>query len=126
MSKYKNSVATIRSNVDDSLGELHDFLQVLDYTKVRAEVWTEVEYAIFVEYGTYKMSPRAMIRKSIPDIEQKFGELWAKLPPIFTKADIDRLFADTIAFAKERIAHNTPVKSGDLKNSWKVTEVEYE
>lgn len=126
MSKYKNSVATVTSNIDENMQELAQFLDTLNYTAVRATVWTDVEYAIFVEFGTVKMTPRAMIRKSIPDIEKRFGELWIAMPAMFSKADVDKLFTDIIEFARERISQNTPVKSGDLKASWKVTEVEYE
>lgn len=126
MSKHKNSVATVTSNLDENMAELNQFLATLEYTSVRATVWTEIEYAIFVEFGTVNMDPRAMVRKSIPDIEKKFLELWQAMPTMFKKSDVDNLFTKTIEFARERIAENTPVKSGDLKESWKVTEVEYE
>lgn len=124
--KQKYGSVSINSNTDQNMGELEQFLKTLGFTKVRAEVWTDIEYAVFVEFGTFKMTPRAMVRQSIPEIENFFADEWVKLPVIFTKADIDSLFSRTVEFAKERIREKTPVKTEDLKKSWKVSEVEYE
>lgn len=117
--------AKVTSNVDGYLAELEQMLAAINYTAVRAEVWTDVEYAVFVEFGTYRMTPRAMVRTAIPDIEKKFNEGWMALPTPFTKADVEKLFKDTIDFARVEIAKRTPRKSGTLQDSWKASEVEF-
>lgn len=117
--------AKVTSNVDGHIAELEEMLAAINYTAVRAEVWTEVEYAVFVEFGTYRMAPRAMVRTAIPDIEKKFNEGWMALPTPFTKADVEKLFKDTIDFAKVEITKRTPRKSGTLQDSWEASEVEF-
>ena len=117
--------AKVTSNTEAHMAELEEMLAAINYTAVRAEVWTDVEYAVFVEFGTYRMDPKAMVRTAIPDIEKKFNEGWMALPTPFTKADVEKLFKDTIDFAKVEIAKRTPRKSGTLQDSWKVSEVEF-
>lgn len=38
------------------------------------KIFNETHYSIFVEWGTYKMAPRAMARKSVPEIGDHYSE----------------------------------------------------
>ena len=44
------------------------------WTAADNRIYNAVPYSIFVEWGTYKMAPRAMARKSLPEIQQYFVE----------------------------------------------------
>jgi len=118
-SRYKDSHVEVKSNADSVLAELRGFaVDLASIQAFRGEIWTEVEYAIFVEFGTYKMLPRAMIRKSIPAIEAYFEEQWQALPAMFTRGQFEAMVERVMLFALAKISGNTPVKSGDLRRSW--------
>lgn len=106
---------SITSNVDTFLKQFDTSLP----NSIQASVWTQIEYAVFVEFGTYKMEPRAMIRTSVPAIEAKMIELWQALPFPPTEQDLLKMVQTTIEFALEEIKRNTPRKSGTLQDSWK-------
>ena len=37
---------------------------------LEATIINEVEYVLFVEYGTYKMAPRAMVEQTLRELEE--------------------------------------------------------
>lgn len=81
-------------------------------------IWNDVEYAIFVELGTYKMAPRAMLRRSMPAIEQFFEAELKRLDVPFNFSQFRALLKRTEQFALETIKQNTPVRSGKLRAGW--------
>lgn len=116
MSKFK-----VKTNMDGVIRELDEFLKQHDGVMIKASVWSEVEYAKFVEFGTYKMVPKAMIRKAMPAIEDFFLREWKTMPFPFKESDLRALWNKTIEFAQQEISRYTPVKTGVLKESWKIT-----
>lgn len=112
---------TVKSNMDGVIKELEDFVKKFNGSSIKASLWSEVLYAKYVEEGTYKMAPRAMVRQSMPAIEAYFEAEWAKMPFPFKDSDLRALWNRTIEFAKAEISKRTPVKTGVLKSSWQTT-----
>lgn len=88
---------------------------------IRIRIFNEVEYTIFVEYGTSRMRARAMVRKSLPAIIKKIDELWAdlvsrKFP--FTQQDMVDLMEEAKKFALDEIRKRTPVLTRRLQNGF--------
>jgi hypothetical protein len=95
-------------------------------TRIFGSVWTEVEYAIFLEFGTSRMAPRAMIRRSLPAIKAYMESEWKKLRTLPTPLELQALVDRVLVYARAEIAQNTPVKSGRLRDSWKVNKAKME
>lgn len=112
--RQKIGKVSINSNVETFLKQFDQGLP----EHIRAEVFTKIEYAVFVEFGTYKMEPRAMVRDSIPAIEAKLTDEWQALafPP--TEQSLIAMVQRVVEFALEEIRRNTPRKSGTLQDSW--------
>lgn len=113
----KYGKVTVRSNVQAVLQELAKAQNLPD--AIRASIYSELEYAVFVEFGTYKMRPRAMLRRALPAIEAEFARRWKSLPVPPSLSDLLSLVDDVVDYGIDAIRNNTPVKSGDLKKSWK-------
>lgn len=119
MTVYKHGPVSVTTNLDVAIQRI----QGLNYPSgIFGKVWTDVEYALFVEFGTAKMAPLAMVRDSLPAIkgylEQELKQLRALPTPLELKALVDKV----LVFAREEIARNTPVRSGRLRASWKIEE----
>lgn len=91
------------------------------FRSISAEVWTETEYAIYVEFGTVHMTPRAMIRRSIPAIQARFEAELKKIGPLPTPIQLLAAVDRTMVFARETIQANTPVDTGALRDSYQIT-----
>lgn len=78
-------------------------------SRIFGAVWTDVKYAIFLEFGTSKMAPRAMIRESLPLIKEYMAKEWKSLRPLPTPIEVQALVDRVLVFARDLIAKNTPV-----------------
>lgn len=134
MSTQQYGPARITTNLDVQIQKI----QGMNYpNRVFGKVWTDLEHAVHVEYGTKHMTPRAMIRQSLPAIKAYAEAEWAYrtqnglLTPLGLKAWAD----DVLRMAKEEIEKNTPY--GDwianppedpdrkhLQDSWQIQEAE--
>jgi isopentenyl diphosphate isomerase/L-lactate dehydrogenase-like FMN-dependent dehydrogenase len=115
----------ITSNIDKILGELANFHGVLvKLDSLRVSVWSDLEYAVYTEFGTYKMAPHAMVRLSMPNIEAYFMGEWMALPVMFSQEDLKDMMNRTINYAKDEIVRRTHEDTGALKASWQVDEME--
>lgn len=93
---------------------------------VFGRVWTDVEYAVFQEYGTSKMAPAAMIRQSIPAIRSYMEQEWKAMTGLPTQRDLEDLVNRVLKFARDEISKNSPVAEGTLRDSWKIEEAQSE
>lgn len=66
------------------------------------------------------MAPRAMIRRSIPAIKAFFEVEFRKFKSLPTPLELQALADRVLEFARAEIAQNTPVQSGNLKDSWQI------
>lgn len=116
MSTAKVGKVTITTNVDLLLGDLAQAMGLP--SRIWGSIYSELEYAIYTEFGTAYMLPHAMFRNSMPAIEQKFEEVWRALPNFPpTEDDLKKLINDVVAFGLEEVKNRTHVDSGDLKKS---------
>lgn len=82
---------------------------------IRVRVINEVEYFLYVEYGTSKMDARAMVRNSFRPTVDMLDDLWNNyLPFPFTPDDLEVLFTQVKDFLIDEILRRTPVVSGKL------------
>lgn len=119
----KSGSVRVRVNTDELIRK---FDANLPSGKLKSKVWTDVKYAVFVEYGTSIQKPSGMVRKSMPEIRQKFNDEWKQLPQNPTVEQLEDLMNRVAEFARKTIADATPVKSGDLQKSWKAEDAEWE
>jgi hypothetical protein len=106
----------ITSTVDSLLAEVDAAANLP--SRIWGSVYSELHYAVYVEFGTAYMLPKAMIRNSLPAIEAKFVAEWQALPIPPTRQQLLDLVDRVVAFALAEIKARTPVKSGDLQKSW--------
>lgn len=117
--KYKR--VTVRSNADEVVNELQQYLRDFKQGMAGIRVENDLHYAKFVEYGTVKMAPRAMMRRSQPEIEAYFEREFYNLkefPP--RKEEVLSALSRVASFALITIQSKTPVKTGALKAAWKI------
>lgn len=82
---------------------------------IRVRVINEVEYFLYVEYGTSKMDARAMVRNSFRPAVDMLDDLWKNyLPFPFTPDDLEILFTQVKDFLIDEILRRTPVVTGKL------------
>lgn len=82
---------------------------------IKIRVINEVEYFLFVEYGTSKMDARAMVRNSFRPAVDMLDDLWKNyLPFPFTPDDLEILFTQVKDFLIDEILRRTPVVTGKL------------
>ena len=118
------SSVKITTNFDDINADLLEVLGDLPGSGMRASVWSDLEYAIYTEFGTYKMLPHAMVRNSIPAIEAYFDEQWEVLQEVNANS-LEQLFNRVIEFAKDEIVKRTHVDTGALRASWTIDIAEF-
>jgi len=56
-------------------GRLRDSIRILEQGEGYVIVGSDVEYAPYVEYGTYRMAPRSFLRPAVWDAVYAFQEL---------------------------------------------------
>lgn len=109
----------IKSNFGQVFGEFAEMAKAFsDHQGIVIRIINEVEYAVFVEYGTSKMDARAMVRRSIPHIMETIEMLWAILPVPFFPDDLETLAELVKDDALEEIRRNTPRRSGKLQEGF--------
>ena len=67
--EYGKGIVKARTPVDTGLLQSSWF-----YRTGAKKIFNEVRYGIFVEWGTYKMAPRSMARKSLPEIGARYEQ----------------------------------------------------
>jgi hypothetical protein len=134
MSTQQYGPARITTNLDVQIQRIAG----LNYpNRVFGKVWTDLEHAIHVEYGTKYMTPRAMIRQSLPAIKAYGEQLWLERTAtgLLTPLGLKQWADDVLVMAKEEIEKNTPLgdweanppKDSDrkhLQESWQIQEAE--
>lgn len=85
---------------------------------IRVIIINEVEYFIFVEYGTSRMEARAMVRRSVEPIMEIFNQYWQQLEWPITPESLKEMMELVKRDAIEEIKRRTPEISGDLKRGF--------
>lgn len=124
MSTVRVGKVTIKTNVDAILFELAGAASLP--SRIWGSIYSELEYAIYTEFGTAFMEPHAMFRNSMPEIEAEFEREWhqLKLPP--TEQDILSLIDRVVDFGLKIIYDRTHELSGDLRRSLKKEQAQSE
>lgn len=90
-------------------------IRAINYPKgVDLTVHSDVLYAPFVEFGTRKMLPAAMIRKSEPEIQAEIEREAKALPPLAGADEIVAMQERIGEFAVKAISKKTP-RSNEVK-----------
>lgn len=109
----------VKSNFSKLFGEFEAMRRAFsDHRGFVIRIINEVEYAVFVEYGTSKMEARAMVRRSIPHIMETIEMLWGLLPIPFFPDDLETLAELVKDDALEEIRRNTPRRTGRLQEGF--------
>lgn len=117
------SYVRITSNADAIVRDLQSKVGELAGHGVRGSVSNDTPYAIYCEFGTYRMLPHAMVRNSIPNIEARLEKrLDAIKDPTANK--IKNTINNVLKYALAQIESRTHVDTGLLKSSWKINEAE--
>lgn len=88
-------------------------------------ILNDVEYFLFVEYGTSRQKAEAMVRRSMEPATRMFSELWDYLPEFFTPDDIDTLCELVKDYWVEEAIARTPERTGTLKRGMRGEVVTY-
>lgn len=109
----------VKGNFQQFIDQFEGMAQAFAGKKgIRIRILNEVEYALFVEYGTSRMEARAMTRRSVEPIMRLFDELWAYMPFPFTPDDLEVLMGQVKDGAIEEIVSRTPRVSGRLQEGF--------
>lgn len=117
---------TVKSPATQMLGKISETLKAIDQKACTVEIFNEVPYTEYVEYGTSKMAPRGMVRRSMPAVEDFMTEEFNNLPFPPTKEQIEGLMEDVQDKFLQEVIDRTPVgkvttethKPGTLKRGW--------
>lgn len=88
--------------------------------RLKVTVHNSVLHFKFVEYGTDKMEARAMVRKSMPEIEDFLRRQLSRLGPFFTDEELDEGCRLTAQYALDVIRSRTPIETGELVRGFEV------
>lgn len=119
--KQQYGAITYESKIDELLQGFRQNLVVLDaYEQFKLMVISNLEYAIYVEFGTKHMAPRAMIRNSMPAIKAYISQQFEKeLSGHIGKPTFQKRFfawrAGMIQYALDVIRDNTPRSNIEIK-----------
>lgn len=116
----------IKSPAFEMIGKIEETMKALDQKACTVEIYNDVPYTDFVEYGTSKMAPRAMVRRSMPAVEDFMAEEFNNLPFPPTKEQVEGLMEDVQEKFLQEVIDRTPVgkvitethKPGTLKRGW--------
>ena len=91
----------------EAIDDLRSFAEPAEYI-----VGTDVEYAVYVEYGTSRMAAQPYMRPAVKSVVNRKGDELAE------EADSTAELVKKLAFAIEREAkERAPVDTGTLQNS---------
>lgn len=125
---------TVKSPAMNMLGQIEQTLKQIGQKACVVEIYNEVPYTEYVEYGTSKMAPRGMVRRSMPAVEdfmtQEFQNL--SFPP--TKEAIEGLMQDVREKFAQEVIDRTPIgkkqtkthRPGTLRQGWKEGDLRWE
>lgn len=116
---------TVKSPVIQ-LRKIEQALSEIGQKSCTVEIFNEVPYTEYVEYGTSKMAPRGMVRRSMPAIEDFMTEEFNNLPFPPTKEQIEGLMEDVQDKFLQEVVDRTPIgkvttethKPGTLRRGW--------
>jgi len=108
------------------LGKIEQALAEIGQKSCTVEIYNEVPYTEYVEYGTSKMAPRGMVRRSMPAVEDFMTQEFNNLPFPPTKEQIEGLMEDVQDKFLQEVIDRTPIgkvntethKPGTLKRGW--------
>lgn len=110
-----------RVSVNTNIDAVIQRIQGSNYPQgIYGAVWSDVEYAVYQEFGTSKMAPAFMIRRSIPAIQDFMAAEFRKLRQLPTPLEMQAMVDRVLVFAREEIARNTRVRTGRLRRSWQI------
>lgn len=117
---------TVKSPATQMLEKISETLKAIDQKACTVEIYNDVPYTEYVEYGTSKMAPRAMVRRSMPAVEDFMTQEFNNLPFPPTKDQIEGLMEDVQDKFLQEVIDRTPVgkvttethKPGTLKRGW--------
>lgn len=103
-----------RFEVKTNLGQLIDKARSalnawVSYDDFSIQVYNDVYYFRFVEEGTDKMAPRAMVAESLPLIKEFLKNQIRRLGPFPTEAQIEEAVRLTEQYALDEIRSRTPI-----------------
>jgi hypothetical protein len=107
---FKGFLGKVRRQMEDLQGR----------PKLRVVIRNNVPYFKFVEYGTSKMEARAMVRKSLPLIQEFMRQQLSGLGAFFDDADLDQVKRLGEQFALDEIRSRTPIESGTLVRGFEI------
>ena len=101
------------------MDQIRSALDDIGKTNIVFTISNETHYTGFVEFGTSRMAPRAMVRRSLDSIEKWMSAEIDKFnyPP--SMGELEKLMERARDYALSEIKLRTPVKTGLLKSSWK-------
>ena len=117
---------TVKSPTNGILKQIEQTLAAINQKACTVEIYNEVPYTEYVEYGTSKMAPRAMVRRSMPAIEDFMTSEFHNLPFPPTKEQIEGLMEDVQDKFLQEVIDRTPIgkvntethKPGTLRRGW--------
>lgn len=117
---------TIKTPAFEMIAKIEQALAEIGQKSCTVEIYNEVPYTEYVEYGTSKMDPRGMVRRSMPAVEDFMTEEFNNLPFPPTKEQIEGLMEDVQDKFLQEVIDRTPVgkvntekhKPGTLKRGW--------
>ncbi len=108
---------SFKSPKNDILGELNAMMREANTGRAYITISNDTFYTGFVEFGTSRMEPRAMVRRATPAIE-KWMDAELKKIEFPTIGEIEKLLDNLKDVALNEIKIRTPVKTGLLRRSW--------
>lgn len=125
---------TVKSPAFDMIAKIEQTMAAIGQKSCVVEIYNDVPYTEYVEYGTSKMAPRAMVRRSIPAVEDFLTEELNNLPFPPTKEQIEGLMEDTRAKFLQEVIDRTPIgkvttethKPGTLRRGWQEGDLRWE
>jgi len=92
----------------------------------KGTLYNETDYILKLEYGSSTQAPEGMIRKHIPEFEDKFkGNIIEAVintfldgNPVDFNDHLSDAIDDTLKDMHKTVALDTPVKTGNARNNW--------
>jgi hypothetical protein len=106
---------SIKSPMDQIRSALND----IGKANIVFTISNETPYTGFVEFGTSRMAPRAMVRRSLDSIEKWMSAEIDRFEYPPSMGELENLMERARDHAIREIQIRTPVKTGLLKSSWK-------